>query len=284
MKKKILLSLLLSIPLSVTHSIFASVESSVSSNELNGQVDHQDQALDDLEKYLPPIENYVVFTSDFLKLDYLLGKDLPVKKFDFANLFRFKNIGFLYAIRIKQSRFACCLGVGASNLGYVFNPRDKNKSDNNIYSSLKIKSKFTKYEAITAKYLGLDDTDEVKVTKSCLTIPYIDFLLRFRFNSVLDDPKRGFYCWVGGKCGFRLHHATTQIMYDCGANGERGISLVRTGTYNIKPVSWWLQGSIGFSRFGIVAGYSLSPLFQKNKVDTPFDSANPFSIGISLDL
>ncbi|TDG95449.1 outer membrane beta-barrel protein [Cardinium endosymbiont of Culicoides punctatus] len=231
------------------------------------------------DAYVPPIENYFSCTSELLGMDYLLHQGssapIPVKKFDFSGLFR-HNIAFLYAIRINQSRFAFCPGVGFSSLKYYFDHM-ANSSGKKIYKTLtRVGEKRTECKQIDETQLIGNDGE---VTGSQFNISYFDVMFRVRFNSVLDEPKEGFHVWLGMKLGFRIG-ATTTIDYS--EYNETGASLVRSGSFNLSRAHLSWQGGLGYSRFGLIVTHGLSSLFDENR--GPDNAIRPLSVGLYIDL
>ncbi|MBX9890588.1 MAG: hypothetical protein K2X94_04935 [Amoebophilaceae bacterium] len=263
----------------VAHPVFAEDVTSSVVAETQAQSETQAQPSESLDTYIPLIENYYSLITDFVGMDYLHQSEtltVPIKLFDFSNLLR-RNIALLYAIRIKKSRFACCVGMGLSSLSYVFSP--EKKGDEFVYKTLIRKgAKETGCEAIDPNnHLG---NGQAKVHRSIFTVPYGDFLLRLRFNSILDDPKLGFYGWVGAKISFRMN-ALTKIYYK--EYDEAGACLERSGAFNLNKLLVWLQAGLGYHRFGIVGGYSFSSLFKEDYGPSKQDPINPWSIGICID-
>ncbi|WP_339043905.1 hypothetical protein [Cardinium endosymbiont of Tipula unca] len=233
------------------------------------------------DAYVSPIENYFSLTAEFLGMDYLLNQanpaPLPVKKIDFWCMFR-ANTAILYAIRINQSRFAFCAGIGRSSLSYSFPPTTHSGGEK-TYKTLKRASKSHTACQQIDNVIQLGDGTEI--TESSFTISYFDVLLRFRFNSVLNEPKEGFHTWLGMKFGFRVGSSTT-IGYS--EHGESGASLVRCGSFNLNRTHIAIQAGLGYGRFGLTGAYGLNPLFDKGQGPNSSDVVRPLSIGFYVDL
>ncbi|TSJ80525.1 outer membrane beta-barrel protein [Cardinium endosymbiont of Dermatophagoides farinae] len=195
-----------------------------------------------------------------------------MKKIDWNSLLR-KDMAFVYAIRINQSRFALCPGIGWSSLFYPF--AGEKRGDETAYPTLKRKTKsHTDCE-------DLDNTSDKKYAYSAIKISFIDLLLRLRFNSVLDDPKAGFHTWLGVKFGFR-RSASTIVEYK--EFGDSAASCVEEGSFNLKPYAWAFQAGVGYGRFGLTGAFYCTSLFEEKQGPSGSDSLKPFSLGIYVDL
>lgn len=196
-----------------------------------------------------------------------------MKKFDWGNLLH-GNAAFLYAIRLHQSRFAFCFGVGWSNLQYAF-PSKEDTSGEVTYATLKKVSE-NKTECVEK-----NSRKGKKISYSRFEIPYIDLLARIRYNSVLDDPKQGFHGWLGFKLGFRRRAATTigYREYD-----DPSASESHKGYFDTRLCAIGVQLGIGYYRFGLTGGLQLTPLFVKDKGPKDSNGLKPFSFGVYLDL
>lgn len=234
------------------------------------------------DTYIPLVQNYPSFTVEFLGMDYLYNLDPKLsvkfhnmKKFDWSGLFR-GNGAILYAIRLNQSRFAFCPGIGWSTLYYAFAGREDSGSDHGrIYPKLKRASESrTECEDIKHK-------QGRAVLGSALKIPFIDCLLRFRFNSVLEDPKAGFHAWLGVKFGFRRRPS---MIINYRAYNDSGASSVDNGHFNLRRYALGIQAGVGYSRFGLIGGFHLTPLFEAGQGPSHSDALRPFSIGLYIDL
>ncbi|WP_419241011.1 hypothetical protein [Cardinium endosymbiont of Nabis limbatus] len=270
MKKKIIPLLLFFIASHVTHAV---APGHADAPVLDAQENQSDT-------YLPSVENYSSFSFEFLKMDYLynMGK-VPsdflhfhnMKKFDWHGLLR-GNGTFVHAIRINQSRFAFCLGIGWSTLYYAFAGQKDN--DEVTYPRLKRGESKTDCEEVK-------NEDAKKVSYSAVKIPFIDLLFRLRFNSVLEDPKAGFHTWLGLKVGFRQR--ATQVMnykeYD-----DSGASSIHNSYFNLKLLACGLQAGVGYGRFGLTGGFNLTSLFKEKKGPDYSDSLRPFSFSVYVDL
>ncbi|HLP35089.1 MAG TPA: hypothetical protein VK133_03815 [Amoebophilaceae bacterium] len=232
-----------------------------------------------IDTYVPLIGNYPLFFIEALGSDWLHQANavvLPVKQFDFPSLFH-GNIALLYGIRLGKSRFALCPGVGYSNLEYAF--AGKKAGGNTVHKTLKRERKDrTECQDIdTDAQLGAETT----VTRSTCTIPYIDVLLRFRFNSVIDDPQGGFHFWLGAKFGIRMN-VTTQIHYT--EYDTSSGSLTRVGSFNMNPVAFGPQAGLGYQRFGLSGGYTFTSLFKEDQGPNGSNKVHPFGWCIYLNL
>lgn len=272
MKKKIIPLLLFFVASHLPHA--------VSADDLDAAVVDTQETPADI--YVPLVQNYPSFTVEFLRMDYLCNLDSKasgsfhnMKKFDWHSLYR-GNGAILYAIRINKSRFAFCPGIGWSSLYYVFAGReDKGNGNGKVYQRLKRESKSsTKCEDIGNK-------PDREVLRSAVKIPFIDLLLRLRFNSVLEDPKAGFHAWLGAKFGL---HRSASMMIDYKEYGELGASSVYEGSFSLKAYAWAFQAGIGYHRFGVTGGFQLTSLFKKGEGPVNSDSLRPFSFGIYVDL
>lgn len=280
MKNKVTSLLLLFIASHSVHSVSATGSEGVVESVESVVADTQTIVPAD-EAYVSPIENYFSLTAEFFGMDYLLRQSnpdtLPVKKFDFWAMLR-ANTAILYAIRINQSRFAFCSGVGRSSLTYYFAPTT-NASGDKTYKTLKRvgKDRTACQQIDNVTQLG----DGTEVTESSMSISYFDILLRFRFNSVLNEPKEGFHTWLGVKLGFRVGSSTT-IGYS--EHGESGGSLVCHGGFNLNRTQLAIQAALGYSRFGLMATYGCFSLFDKGKGPKLSDAVRPLSVGVYVDL
>ncbi|WP_041546061.1 hypothetical protein [Cardinium endosymbiont of Encarsia pergandiella] len=232
------------------------------------------------DTYLPLVENYFSFIFELLKMDYLydLNSINPsrfpaVKKLDWSALLR-SDGAFLYGIRLNQSRFALCVGGGWSNLYYSF-VGEKRGKDTIIYKKLK------RVSENDVSFKDLKNTSGRKVYRSTLKIPFLDFLVRLRFNSVLEAPKEGFHGWLGFKLGLRCD-ANMEYKYE--EYNNSGASSVTNGNFNLNRCACVLQVGVGYHRFGFTGGMHLTPLFQKDKGPDGSDSLRPFSFSIYVDL
>lgn len=278
MNTKALRLLLLLAAWPVTDAVSASSPTPINEAHFPVVDDTQETAYDTYES---PVSNYASFTIEFLGMDYVLDLDrhtsapLPLRKFDWGQVLR-SNFALLYAIRVHQSRFAFCPGVGFSTLCYSFSAQKS--GEGTIYKTLKrTGSKRTESQDIdTVAQLGRD----AKVSSSCFKVPYIDFLLRMRFNSVLDEPKQGFHTWLGIKFSYRMF-AKTIIEYS--EYDDSGSVVERKGSFNLYPFAFGLQGAMGYNRFGLAGGYNFTPLFVKNQGPDNCNAIRPFYIGIYFD-
>ncbi|MGI2257607.1 hypothetical protein ACRRVD_03660 [Candidatus Cardinium hertigii] len=288
MKKKILPWLFLFVAL---HFPYAASAGNAASTPIDAEVDQPDSSsgnvastpidteVDQPDSYLPLVQNYFSFVYEPLKMDYLYDRNSEnsskfpnTKKIDWTALFR-NNTAFLYAIRLNKSRFALCIGGGCSSLYYSFIGEKRNQDI--IYKELK------RVSESDASFQDLDNTSGRKVSDSILNIPFFDFLVRLRFNSVLEAPKEGFHGWLGLKLGLRKRAA---MKYCYKEYNDSGASLVTNGTFNLKPFACAFQTGMGYHRFGFTGGIHLTPLFEKNKGPDDSDSLRPFSFGIYVDL
>ncbi|CAH2560032.1 hypothetical protein [Cardinium endosymbiont of Oedothorax gibbosus] len=268
MKKKIFPLLLFFVALHVVHP--------VSADDVDPVVmDTQEIPAD---TYVPLIENYPSFMVEPLRMDYVynLGSDQSkpfdkVRKFDWHSLLR-GNVALLYAIRINQSRFAFCPGIGWSTLYYAF--ALEHKDGKMTCPTLERESESQTID----KYLE-NDADK-KFIYSAFKISFVDLLLRLRFNSVLDEPKAGFHAWLGVKLGIRRSAFTIVDYKEYGHTG----ALKCKGDFNFKPWAFAVQAGVGYHRFGLVGGFHLTPLFRQNQGPPHSDSLRPFSFGIYIDL
>ena len=234
------------------------------------------------DTYLPPVENYLNFTVDLLRMDYLYNLDSKVsvkfhsmKKVNWHGLFH-KNGAILYAIRLNQSRFALCPGIGWSNLYYAFaGTEDKGNDNERVYPRLKRESE------LRTECKDLDNKQGRVVSGSAVKIPFIDVLLRLRFNSVLHDPKAGFHTWLGVKFGWRQG---ASMIIDYKEYNESGASKVYDGHFNLKPYAFGVQAGVGYGRFGFTGGFHFTSLFKQNQGPTHSDLLKPFSFSIYVDL
>lgn len=271
MKKKIFPLVLLFVTLHVAHP--------VSANGADPAAVDRQETQPDTDTYLPPVQNYPSFTVEWLRMDYLynLGSKQSVpfhkmKKMDWRSLFR-GNGTLLYAIRINQSRFAFCPGIGWSTLYYAF--AGENRGGEMIYPTLKrVSESHTDCQ-------DLENKSGRKNSYSAVKISFFDFLLRLRFNSVLHEPKAGFHAWLGVKLGIR-RSASTIIHYK--EYGDAGASSVCESHFNLDPCAFGVQAGVGYHRFGLVGGFHLKPLFKQNQGPSNSDSFRPFSFGIYIDL
>ncbi|WP_243017913.1 MULTISPECIES: hypothetical protein [Candidatus Cardinium] len=231
------------------------------------------------DTYLPPIENYPSLMIELLKADFLYSLDstlsIPfqkVKKLDWSSLLR-KNGAFLYSIRINKSRFALSLGCGWSTLYYAFTGRQE--GGDTIYMTLK------RSDVSRTDCEDLVNEAGKKYAYSAINIPFIDFLFRLRFNSVLHEPKAGFHGWLGGKVGVR-RPASTITHYE--EYKDPGASSVCEGNFNLKRLAFGIQAGIGYHRFGLVGGFNLTPLFEGKEGPVNAHRLRPFSLAIYVDL
>ncbi|MGI2298509.1 hypothetical protein ACRRVB_01715 [Candidatus Cardinium hertigii] len=267
---------------SESDSIFTPIDSEISQPATSSgdpAVASIDTEVDQSDTYLSLVENYFSFLYEPLKMDYLYDvnsknslKFPSVKKIDWSAFFR-NNGAFLYGIRINQSRFALCVGLGWSSLYYSF-IGEKHGGDT-IYKELK------RVSDSDASFQDLPNIPGRKVFCSTLNIPFFDVLLRLRFNSVLEAPKEGFHGWLGLKFGLR-QRAAMKYYYE--EYNDSGASLVTNGNFNLLPYACVLQAGMGYHRFGFTGGIHLTPLFQKNKGPDGSDSRRLFSLGIYVDL
>lgn len=277
MKNKVTSLLLLFI---ASHSVH-SVSATVSEDVVESVVADTQVVVPADETYVSPVENYFSLTAEFFGMDYLLRQPdpapLPVKQFDFWAMLR-ANTAILYAIRINQSRFAFCSGVGRSSLTYYFAPTT-NASGEKTYKTLERLSK----DRTACKHIDnrMQLGDGTEVAESSMSISYFDILLRFKFNSVLNEPKEGFHTWLGVKLGFRVGSSTT-IGYS--EHGESSGSLVRHGSFNLNRTQLAVQAALGYSRFGLMATYGCFSLFDEGKGPNSSDSIRPLSVGVYVDL
>lgn len=288
MKKKILRSLFLSVALHLPYAASAGNTASTPIDTEVGQPDASadnaaatpiDTEVDQPDTYLPVVQNYFSFIYEPLKMDYLYdsnSKNSPkfpsTKKIDWAALFP-NNGAFLYDIRLNQSRFALCVGIGWSSLYYSFVGEKRGKDT--IYKELK------RVSESDVSFQDIDNTPGKQVYRSTLNIPFFDFLVRIRFNSVLEAPKEGFHSWFGLKLGLRKLPA---MKYYYKEYNDSGASLVTNGSFNLKSFACVFQTGMGYHRFGFTGGIHLTPLFEKNKGPDGSDSNSPFSFGIYVDL
>lgn len=272
MKKKLLPLLLFFISVHVTHAVDAD------------KADHL--AVDSLESpsdvYLPLVQNYPSFTLELLRLDYLYNissnQSIPfhnMKKIDWHSLLR-GNGAMLYAMRLDQSRFAFCAGLGWSTLHYAFAGTEAPSNDGE-----RVYSKLTRQLESHTVCEEIEHKDGRTILGSALKIPFIDLLFRLRFNSVLDDPKAEFHTWLGVKLGLRRR---ASMLVDYKEYKDAGASSIENSCFNLKAYAWGVQAGIGYSRFGLTGGFHLTPLFEKNQGPSHSDSLRPFSFGIYVDL
>lgn len=274
MKKKLLSLLFLFVVAHITHPVSADDANPV-------VVDTQDLEPDTTQPdtYIPLVQNYLSCILEPLRVDYLYNIDSSVsvpfhsmKKIDWRSLLR-GDVAMLYAMRINQSRFAFCLGLGWSTLHYVF--ASKNDGDQVIYPTLKRQSE------VRTDCEDLENKLGRTVLRSTLKIPFMDALFRIRFNSVLEDPKEGFHTWFGVKVGLR-RRATTIVDYQ--EYNDTGASSVYNSHFNLKPYDVACQAGIGYCRFGLTGGVHLTPLFKQNEGPIHSDNLRSFSFSIYVDL
>ncbi|MCT4696991.1 MAG: hypothetical protein V3581_02390 [Candidatus Cardinium sp.] len=272
MKKKLLPLLLFFIFAHVTHAVAPDEPAHVAVDSLENPSD----------AYLPLVQNYPSFMLELLRMDYLYNLDsnqsIPfhsMKKFNWSGLLR-GNGAMLYAIRLNQSRFAFCAGLGWSTLHYAFAGTEGQDRDGKpVYPRLIRRSESrTLCEEMEHK-------QGKTILGTALKIPFIDFLFRLRFNSVLDDPKAGFHTWLGVRLGFRRR---ASMLIDYKEYSDSGASLVEHAYFNLKKYAFGFQVGIGYSRFGVTGGFHLTPLFEKNQGPDHANSLRPFSFGMYVDL
>ncbi|WP_162790020.1 hypothetical protein [Cardinium endosymbiont of Sogatella furcifera] len=272
MKKKLLPLLLFFISTHVTHVVAVDEPARVAVDSLE----------DPSDAYLPLVQNYPSLMLELLRMDYLYNlssnQSIPfhsMKKLNWSGLLR-GNGAMLYAIRLNQSRFAFCAGVGWSTLHYAFaGTEGQDGEGKRVYPRLTRKSESrTVCEA-------MEHEQGKTILGAALNIPFIDLLLRLRFNSVLDDPKAGFHTWLGVKLGLRRR---ASMLIDYKEYSDSGTSSVEHAYFNLKHYAWGFQAGIGYSRFGLTGGFHLTPLFEKNQGPDHADSLRPFSFGIYVDL
>lgn len=223
---------------------------------------------------------------------------LPVYTFDFSNLFR-RNTHYIRAVRIAGSRFAFCFGGGWRVVSYAF-PRLEGEGVSSIVSQASRRSGGIKRAALRrdgrgfvvvggggdANVLGSIETEGVNfgygysVKRSVLELKYIDFLLRFRFNTSLESPKSGFFTWAGLKVG-HLYDVKSLIEYEV---DRRSRSLVRSGDFGgLSKVSCLGEVGVGYARLGVEVSYDVVPLFRAYQGvggDSNLLSRHGFSVGL----
>lgn len=274
MKKKLLPLLFLFVVAHITHPVSAD-----DANPILADTQEPEPDTTQPDTYIPLVQNYFSFILEPLGVDYLYNKDSSVsgpfhsmKKIDWRSLL-YGDGAILYAIRINKSRFAFCPGLGWSTLHYVF--ASKNDGDQMIYPTLKRQSE------VRTDCQDLENKLGRTVLRSTLKIPFIDLLLRIRFNSVLEDPKEGFHTWLGVKFGL-CRRATTVVDYQ--EYNDAGASSVYNSHFNLKSYAWAFQAGIGYYRFGLTGGLHLTPLFEQNQGPIHSDNLRPFSFSIYVDL
>lgn len=228
---------------------------------------------------LPPIGNYISFLAQPLKLDYLYNTDSTksigfdhMKPINWPSLLR-ANFSLLYAIRINQSRFAFCVGVGRSTLEYAFRP-DK-VAGATAYKTLKKKAEKE------TECIDLKDKPGRELLGSTINIPFWDIIFRLRYNTVLHAPKEGFNAWLGCKFGMRTSASTT-IAYK--EYNNKGAYKTSSGDFDLDSSSFELQLGLGYHRFGLMGGLQLTPLFKQNQGPSNANLLKPFSFSIYIDL
>ena len=280
--KKQILTLLLLLSFFVPSITFATSEQET----LEECEPTEDIMEEELQMREVPITNYIGYINDIMGLHGLRGEDTPKEMnpaiFDFKNIMTslFANSHLYYGIRINKSRFAFCPGVAYESACYVL-PGERRKHGEKTHY------KYHGFSNKTSNKIILKDARELvpehenidEVIRSTAKINYLVGLLEFRFNTVLDEPKEGF--WLAGGMRFGMPtNTTTTIQYKRHGNVEKTTSNLNLP---INKWLWGIQGRLGYNRFGVCYKHTFSPLFEDKKGPSS-TTTKPWSISFCIDL
>lgn len=117
-------------------------------------------------------------------------------------------------------------------------------------------------------------------TKNKLTVNYLDIPLEINIVSKSDKRNRNLRIAIGGKGGIVLNNYIKYVGEDFRNNTNKEVKFKE---YRIENIMWYRIGSyirISYGRFGLVANYMFTPIFEEDKGPNfiPFTYGLTFSI------
>ena len=128
-------------------------------------------------------------------------------------------------------------------------------------------------------FIKLDEKHQKKVDYSInkINVTYIDIPIEIKFKTRAERSKR-FKASIGCKIGYNISNHTKYRGEDVIENTSDYITLKKSNIKNINDWNYGITARIGYGRYNLMAYYSLSKLFEKNKGPQIY----PISIGISI--
>jgi hypothetical protein len=178
------------------------------------------------------------------------------------------NINFIHGnIKLAGPKFGIVTGLGISWYNFTF------KDDVTVINGKDAAGKpCTTQEKVSTTYPDMGTVNKTKLTMSYLTIP---ILLEFQAN------RRNTYISAGIIGGVRLD-AHTKIKFS-GGDKEKD-----TNDFYLLPYKIDATARIGFKFLTVWATYSLTELFQENKLydneNKKYINKSPIALGVSINI
>ncbi len=176
------------------------------------------------------------------------------------------NIYAMLNFPIKTTNFSVATGLGISFHNFY---SDATPSVRDTSGLLTGKTEFVKLNDYYKK--------NVDYSTNKMTVTYLDIPIEIRFKTRAKRNKR-FKASVGFKIGYNISNHTKYKGEDVIEKTDDVVELKKS---NIKYINNWNYGviaRIGYGRYNLMAYYSLSKIFKKNKGPQMY----PISVGISI--
>jgi hypothetical protein len=176
------------------------------------------------------------------------------------------NISVMLNYPLGTSNFSLAGGLGISYHNFYSDAIPSIRDTNGIITGK------TEYYKLNDYYKKTIDYSVNKTAVSYLEIP-----IELKFKTRAERNKR-FKASIGFKFGYNISNHTKYSGEDVIENTKDEITLKKS---NIKYINNWSYGIIarlGYSKFNIMAYYSLSKLYEKNLGPQMY----PISVGISI--
>lgn len=173
------------------------------------------------------------------------------------------NFYFMYDMIIKKSRFSFAPGIGIGT-SHIYNNSQIVKTDSTSFFK-PIRDGDTK---------GGYQIDNLKGNK--LTLIYLDVPLELRYRSKPNDKNKSFKMAVGIKAGVLVQNHFKTKFEDSFGDVKKIKDINQKDLLKFRAAATY---RIGYGPFNVVASYSLTHLFKKDRGP----EVTPFSIGISFN-
>jgi hypothetical protein len=131
----------------------------------------------------------------------------------------------------------------------------------------------------TTEFKKLDDKYGKKIDYSInkINVTYLDLPIELRFKSRADRYKR-FKASVGFKIGYNISNHSKYTGEDVLEGTADEVTIKKSNIKYINPWNYGIVARVGYGYINLMAYYSLSPIFEKDKGPQMY----PVSIGISI--